>query len=136
MSASANEKQAEIDKRVNMLFSLGDVDIICDLRYINPARPTKYEQFQQKTEQYIENIAETAVHERRHEYITHIATATSVPHLLETVKQTSFPNGPVPSENWLRLQFRPKNPTTHAALQHRPPESEIYGATAAFTCTP
>ena len=68
-------------------FSLGDVDIICDIRYISPGRPTKYEQFQQKAEQYIENVAgmySTAVHVRRHECITHIATAMSVPHLLES----------------------------------------------------
>ncbi|KAI0211378.1 hypothetical protein LSAT2_003798, partial [Lamellibrachia satsuma] len=31
MSAPTNEQQAEIDKHVNMLVSLGDVDIICDI---------------------------------------------------------------------------------------------------------
>ena len=99
MTSSMNEEQADIYKRVNMLVSLGDVDIICDLRDINSGRPPKYEQFWQKAEQYIEKVDETAVHEKRHECITHIATAISVPHLLEAVKQTCPSDVPVPSAN-------------------------------------
>ena len=109
MSAPTNEQQAEIDKHVNMLVSLGDVDIICD---INPGV------FWQKAEQYIENVAETTVDERRHECITHLAIAVSVSHLLQAVQQTCPPDLPIPSANWLRLQFWPKNPPTHAALQN------------------
>ena len=47
MSASMIEEQAETDKHVNMLVSLGDADIICDIREIkpDPLPPTTYKQF-------------------------------------------------------------------------------------------
>ena len=60
---------------------------------------------------------ETAVDERRHGQWTHLAKAISVNDMLQQVSQRCLSGTPIPSKQWLRLQFWPKNPTAKTALQ-------------------
>ena len=50
--------------------------------------------------------------------ILHLAKAISVKDLLEQVKVRCPEDTPIPSEQWLRLQFWPKNKTNKSALQY------------------
>ena len=64
-------------------------------------------------------LAESAaVDERRHDEVLHLAKAISARDLLEQVAAMCPEGTPVPSEQWLRLQFWPKNKTTKSALLH------------------
>ena len=48
---------------------------------------------------------------------THLAKAISVQDLLEQVTKQCPEGTAVPSKQWLRLQFWPKNPTSKSALR-------------------
>ena len=52
-----------------------DPDIVVDLRNHNPDRPSKYEPFWECVDTYLYEVAETAVHDRRHERISYVAAA-------------------------------------------------------------
>src|SRR6266516_3924611 len=54
--------------------------------------------------------AVTAVDERRHDTIVHLATAISVNDLLHQIKLECPPETPIPSAQWLRLQFSGRLP--------------------------
>ena len=43
-----------------------DLSIIGDLRELNEGRPERYSDFLKECGQYLENVPELAVHERRH----------------------------------------------------------------------
>lgn len=62
----------------------------------------------------------TAVQERRHDSVcTYTAEAISVRDLVEQVSKMCPDGAPIPSAQWVRLQFHPKNPRTKAAAQFR-----------------
>ena len=44
---------------------LGDPDIVVDVKDHNPGRPSKYEPFWIEIENYMENVVQIAVQERR-----------------------------------------------------------------------
>lgn len=56
--------------------------------------------------------------DHRHDTITHLAKAISIRDLLEQVKSRCPPDTLIPSLEWLRLQFWPKVPRTHAAIHY------------------
>ena len=60
----------------------------------------------------------SAVHERRHGEVTYMAKAISVRDLIQEVAKMC-PGEPLPSEQWVRLQFCPKNPRPKTASQYR-----------------
>ena len=58
--------------------------------------------------------------ERRHDSVyTYMAKAISVRDLVEQVAKLCPDGTPIPSVQWVRLQFHPKNPRTKAAAQFR-----------------
>ena len=117
-SAPETVDQFEVDKRVALAFDMQDPEILTDLREHNTGQPKKYSVFFEKAKQYLENVVETSVHDRRHDQFTYLAQALSVQDLRQQV-QVECPQGtPIPSEQWLRLQFAPKNPTSKASLQY------------------
>lgn len=61
--------------------------------------------------------AVTAVEERRHDTVVHLATSISVNDLLHQIERNCPPETPIPSAQWLRLQFWPKDPTRRSSLQ-------------------
>ena len=113
-SASANLSVQEIDDRVQQALEHEDAEITWDLRLSNKGRPEKYEAFLQLAIQYIENIVGTAVDERRHDtlhegnVITHMATALNARTLYDEICKICPPDTPVPSIQWLKLQFWPQ----------------------------
>ena len=117
-SASHDADQAVIDERIQQIVRLQDPDILPDLRHVNEGRPEKYQVFWEYCHKYIEQRAGTAVDDRRHGEVTHLACAISVRDLVEQVTSMCPSGTPIPSQQWVRLQFWPKNPTANASLQH------------------
>ena len=111
-SASDTSDQAAIDEIIDMQ----DPDVVDDLRHHNRGQVPKYDQFWEQCRKYLEES--TTVDERRHDEVVHLAKAISARDLLEQVAAMCPEGTPVPSEQWLRLQFWPKNKTTKTALQY------------------
>ena len=85
VSAAESANEAKIDKRVKLALELGDSEIIIDLREHNNGRPGKYDTFWRVAAQFLAGKAAdavTAVDERKHDTIVHLATAISVNDLL------------------------------------------------------
>ena len=103
-------------ERIRLIIDSQDPDIVDDLRHHNKGRPTKYDYFWEECRKYLEEEVETAVDERRHGSATHLAKAFSTRDLLSSVAKRCPDDTPLPSEQWLRLQFWPKNATMKSAL--------------------
>ena len=116
MSSSENLCEAQVDERIDAIINTQDPSIVDDLRHHNRGHPTKYEDFWEQCKRFLED--ETAADDRRHDQHTHLAKAISVRDLLEQVTQRCPEGCPIPSKQWLRLQFWPKNQTNKAALQY------------------
>src|SRR6266542_4046602 len=121
VSAAETANEAKVDEHVKLALELGDPEITIDLREHNNGQPGKYDIFWKIAAQFLEGKAAdavTAVDERRHDTIVHLATAISVNDLLQQIKRECPPETPIPSIQWLRLQFWPKNPTRLSSLQY------------------
>jgi len=79
-AASINSETQDIDDRVEMMFELGDPDLVTDFREINEGILPKYDIFLEYSSKYLEGIAQEsvlAVDERRHDTFQHLAVAIS-----------------------------------------------------------
>ncbi len=114
-SAAINRSTAEVDERMWYSIIMGDPEIIVDLRYFNE-RKEIYQVFWEQLGLYLDN--RVAPNERRHGEIGYSAIAMSVRDLVAEVKKTCPPDTSIPSENWVRFQFWPKNPFAKIALQY------------------
>lgn len=93
-------------------------DILMDLRHRNMNGSDKYGVFWAECRKFLDEC--TAVQERRHNSVcTYMAKAISVRDLIEQVSKLCPDGTPIPSAQWVRLQFHPKNPRTKAAAQFR-----------------
>lgn len=117
-SAASSESEEEVDECVRQALDLEDAEVVVDLRHHNKGHTSKYEPFWEACERYIESTIEIAVDDRLHDCIAHLAIALSVSDLLSEVSKTVGPDVPIPSAQWLRLQFWPKTPTAKTALQY------------------
>ncbi|GET50236.1 uncharacterized protein LOC111111168 isoform X2 [Rhizophagus irregularis DAOM 181602=DAOM 197198] len=120
ITAAENAIEAKVDERVRLALELGDPEITIDLREHNDGQPGKYNDFWKITAQFLAGKAAdivTAVDERRHDTVVHLATAISVNDLLHQIKHECSPEILIPSAQWLRLQFWLKNPTWLSSLQ-------------------
>ena len=124
-SAGINYTETEVDKKISEILDLEDPDIICDLRVNNQGRPEKYETFLEQCQKHIVSNLETAVDERRHDKVTddgdtvtHFADAFSVSDFYNQVAQKCPADTPLPSKEWLRLQFWPKNCQTKSSVRY------------------
>ena len=68
---------------------------------INKGHSSKYMEFWEACENYIQGNIETAVDDRQHDPIEHLAVAMSVPDLLSEVSKKVEPGTPIPSVQWL-----------------------------------
>uniref|UniRef100_U9TKM5 Uncharacterized protein n=1 Tax=Rhizophagus irregularis (strain DAOM 181602 / DAOM 197198 / MUCL 43194) TaxID=747089 RepID=U9TKM5_RHIID len=121
-SASENSASQKVDERVDIMIELGDPEFISDLRHLNSG-PTncKYDTFWNYGKKYFEStINETVltVDERRHDMIQHLAQAISIRDLRQQVTNLCPPDTEIPSEQWVRLQFWPRNPTYLSSLKY------------------
>lgn len=79
-AAPINSETQYIDDRVEIMFELGDPDLITDFREINEGRLPKYDIFWEYASKYLEGVAQEsilAVDERRHDMFQHLAAAIS-----------------------------------------------------------
>ena len=104
-SASSNLSESEIDERVAALLELEEPDLVYDLRDHFGGRQSRFELFWQKAKEYIEEDVGTAVDDRRHSSVVHVAKAISVRDLREKVAERCPPDTPIPCDEWIRLQF-------------------------------
>ncbi|KAK3107234.1 hypothetical protein FSP39_009952 [Pinctada imbricata] len=117
-SVSEFEISKNVDERIIAAWEAEDPDIIVDLRSLNEGRPHEYSVFYEKCRIYLENVVEQVVDERRHDKLTYLASAISIPDLLSQVAKTCDKDTPIPSEQWLRYQFAPKNPHAASSSKH------------------
>ena len=97
-------------------YKMEDPDILLDLRHLNENKQDKCAVFWEQCQVYLNEC--TAVHERRHDAVTYIAKAISVRDLVEQVAKKCPEGTAIRSEQWVCLQFWPKNPRTKAASQY------------------
>ena len=94
-----------------------DPDLLVDLCELNSNQSDKYKVFWKECDSYLQEC--TAVHERRHDSATYLARAISVRDLVEQVSKKCPPGTPIPSQQWVHLQFCPRNPRTKTAALYR-----------------
>ncbi|XP_070559193.1 uncharacterized protein [Ptychodera flava] len=103
----------ETQQRLRLIF-LGEKGLVADLRHLNAGRPTgTYDVFFEKLAELVENV--TAADERRHN-TAHLSEWISLKEMMKQAQDLCPENTPVPSKSLVRLQFAPRNPYTHAAL--------------------
>lgn len=103
-----------------------DPDLVCDIRVNNTGRPEKYEEFLELCQKHIIANLETAVDDRRHDnvlkeggdVVTHFADAFSVSDFYEQVLKKCPTNTPLPSKQWLKLQFWPRNTHNQSSVRY------------------
>ena len=97
------------------LISLGNTGLIADLRHLNPGRPgNKYDTFFGVMRDIVEDI--TAADELRHGE-AHFSEFLSLEDImLKTKERCTDPDTLIPSKSLVRLQFAPRNPYCHTAL--------------------
>src|SRR6266542_1556463 len=100
VSAANTTNDAKVDKRVRLALELGDPKITIDLREHRSERSRKYDVFWKIAAQFLEGkVADaiTAIDERRHDTVVHLATAISVNDLLQQIKHECPPEISIPS---------------------------------------
>ena len=117
-SSPSNVTEAEIDERMRMLLEMEDPDVVVDLRHLNSGQKSKYDVFWSECQKFLQEDVGSAVDDRRHHCVTHMAKAISVGDLREQVKARLPAETPVPSESWIRLQFWPKNRHAHSRIHY------------------
>lgn len=85
--ASSNSTITDVDRRLLEFLETGDPEIITDLRTIRD-NPSSYEDFFDLTSTMIEETVGTAVDDRRHTTVVHMATAMSGAELYRLVGST------------------------------------------------
>ena len=117
-STACNLTEAEVDERMQQYIDTEDPDTIVDLRHHNCEPASKYELFWDECGKFLHEDIDTAVDDRRHGDITHLARAISVRDLCDQVKARLPLEFPIPSIEWIFLQFWPKTPRSQTVLQH------------------
>ena len=121
-SAAVPTIEQKVDERVaEAIIELQDPEIIMDLRKNNGKVQSSFEDFWSELQKYLDEI--TSVNERRHGDTMYLPIAISVRDLREIVSERltkAFPGEekPIPSDEWIRLQFWPRNPYTTTSLRY------------------
>ena len=114
-SSAANLLQSEIDERVQVMFDLEEPSLIYDLRN-HYEQKTKFDEFWSCAKDCID--VGSAVDDRRHSTVVHMAKAISVRDLRENVLERCLPNIPVPSDESIHLQFFPVCQSSHTKVKY------------------
>ena len=96
---------------------LEEPDLVYDLRDHFGGQQSRFEVFWQKAKEFIEEDVGTAVDDRRHSTVVHVAKAISVQDLREKVVERCPLDTPIPSDEWIRLQFSPVCVSSQTALR-------------------
>jgi hypothetical protein len=117
-SAAETSQQADIDQRMRDFLDIDDTDVIADLRKNNGnPNATRFDVFWQDLSNYFEEQT-LAVHERRHSEFMYLPFALSVQDLVATIVKRLLAGTPIPSCEWVRLQFWPTDATRNAAMKY------------------
>ena len=96
--------------RLRLALDAQDPELVYDLRgNCNNGRPEKYQQFWDGAKAFLNEQSLNAADSRRHGAVTHMAAAISVRDFVEQVRKRLPGDTPIPSVEWVRLQFWPSN---------------------------
>ena len=109
---------AEIDRRLEVMLTDPDVDLIVDKRELNPGRKSQFEPFWAQLD-VLEAYGKAADDRRHGPDVTHMPIAISISDLIAKVKENLPPDTPIPSEIWVRFQFWPRNRFAITAEQYK-----------------
>ena len=107
----------ETKKRLQLIFESQDPEVVLDLCSVNLGRPEKYAAFWDGVASLLNENALQAVDSRRHGTVCHLAVAFSVSDLRHQVVARN-PGLEVPSIEWIRLQFWPRNPFSFTSQKY------------------
>ena len=114
-SSSHDASEVVVDEHVWLALDTQDPDVIHDVWH---CRAEKYQIFWEECRKYLNSSIDLAADERRHDTVTHLATALSVRDLHRQVSQQCPEGTPLPSEKWLLFQFWPKDVTRRTTYQY------------------
>ena len=117
-SAPAHATEAEIDRRVVQMVEMEDPGILPDLRVHNGGRKAVFDPFWSACKQVLEEKLGLAIDDRRHDDVQHMASIVSVRYLWQQAKSLCPEGTLIPTQEWLRLQFWPKNKHAKVSLQY------------------
>ena len=110
-TGGSNLTETEIDKRVSLVIDMepDEPSTTFDLRSLNSSTShAKFDIFWNQCSTYLNETIGTAVDDRRHSEVVHLAHAISVRDLQDQVQKRCPEGTLVPSLEWIRLQFWPK----------------------------
>lgn len=100
-------------ERLNLI-ALGNTELVADLRSLNAGRLSdKYDTFFEKLEEEVEKM--TAADDRRHGE-ANLSNWISLQELIDSAAERCPEGTIVPSKTLVRIQFTPRNPYAHSAL--------------------
>ena len=99
----------EIDQRVKDFLDMEDVDIIPDLRAHNKGRQKSFDTFWSVCERVLNEEIGFAVDDRRHDLVTHVASAVSVRDLWERAKALCPDDASISSQTPVLAQEPPRS---------------------------
>ena len=102
----------EMQQRLRMI-SLGETGLVADMRELNTGKSVKFDTFFQKLEEVVEGV--TAVDDRRHGE-AHLSRWISLKELIQQAVEKCPEGTLIPSKSLVRLQFTPRNPYAHSAM--------------------
>ncbi len=93
-----------------------DPQMLIDLRSLNSSTErAKYDVFWDNCSQFLREVVGTAVDDRRHSEVVHLAQTISTRDLREQVKVCCPEGTAILSIEWIRLQFCPKTKRSKVA---------------------
>ena len=95
-----------------------DCDIVEDLRMLNTGQQSHFDSFWDECWKFLNEEISTAVHDRRHCRITHLARAVSVRDFIDQVKARCPDRTAILSLEWVQLQFWPKTPAARVSIHY------------------
>lgn len=105
----------DIEYRMRMVV-LGELpEVAADMRHLNKGQPQKFDVFLAALEEVIQEV--TAEDERRRG-LAHMSHFISQRDLHQLAKDKCPPGTPVPSLDWVALQFQPRSSQCHSALKY------------------
>jgi len=117
-STPSSKISNDVRQRLLALLDSENQDIVIDMRSVHEKKDTKFDLFFSEVDKYIHEYELSAVDDRRHGLISHMAVAMSVRDLHQQICERLPPGTPTPSVDYLRLQFMPKNEQLATAVQY------------------
>ena len=79
-----------VDERLKLAIESGDPDLVYDLRELNLGHHSKYDEFWEGLQEFLDRDFPPVVDERRHGEVEFLPVAVSIKDLIEKVKEVEF----------------------------------------------